>query len=134
MNIIDGRQKKRWKVAEMMATIFGWLVMIGLSIQIFTSLLLWAFNSTYIYNELFIFGSIKDTVFIFSMTLFISVVSFIVLFAWGKYNYHRYGKLDRRGFPDHVSQEELAQYFQLPPVEVEKYHSDKYILIEKNFL
>lgn len=134
MSIIDGRQKRKWKVIELIATFFGWLVILFLALQIIASVFLWIFNVGYIYNELFLIGNIEDTVFIFSVTILVAILAFTLLYFWGNYNYRKFGNLRRRRFPDNVSTEELTEHFNLPVESIKKMQSEKYILLEKNII
>ena len=134
MSIIDGRQKRKWKIVELFATFFGWLVMLGLIVQIVLSLILWAFNGAYFYKEFILLGKIDDSIFIFSITTLTALIGFIVMYFWGKYNFSKYGHLDRRSFPKTVTSEDLANHFNLSISEVEKFRSDKRIVLERNIL
>jgi poly-beta-1,6-N-acetyl-D-glucosamine biosynthesis protein PgaD len=134
MSIIDGRQKKKWRIAEMVVTIFGWFVLLGFTLQIILSILLWFFNLSYIYNELIILGSVEDSIFIFTVTIIISLCSFAFLYFWGHYNFRKYGHLDRRSFPKSVTSEELAVYFSMPVSEVERFTKEKLLTLEENII
>lgn len=132
MKIIDGKQKKKWKVLELFITSVGWTIMLGLAAQIIFSLFIWAFNLSNIYQQLIILGNIEDSIFIMSTTVGIACGAFVVMYLWGRYNWRKYGPLDRRKFPKEVSAEDIAEYFSLALSEVEKFQSEKYIVLEEN--
>ncbi|HYK73190.1 MAG TPA: hypothetical protein VEV44_08725, partial [Pseudoneobacillus sp.] len=96
MSIIDGHQKKKWKIVEFFITFFGWFVVLGFFTQIVISIILWVFNLSYVYKELIIFGTIEDSIFILLTTLILAISSFTIMYVWGRYNFKRFAHLDRR--------------------------------------
>ena len=41
----------------------------------------------------------------------IGIIIFVVIFTWQKYNYHKFGKLDRRKFPQPVTVDDMGEIF-----------------------
>lgn len=129
--IIDGKQKGNMKVVESFITTLGWFYIAVFLVQIILSLLLWYFNVSIIASELLVFPHIMDTLKVFLTTAVIASSSLVVLFLWGKYNYLRYGRLNRRRAPRDTTPLDIAAYFNLPIEEVEKYQSIKWLELEK---
>jgi poly-beta-1,6-N-acetyl-D-glucosamine biosynthesis protein PgaD len=133
-NIIDGKQKKKLKLFEGIFSFFGWMLMLGYLIQIIASLIIWIFGLSNIYQKLFMINNMETTIKITLMTVVISIVVFIIMLTWGKYNYNRYAHLRRRKFPKDVTQEDVAEYFNLPFDEIKKMQNDKRIELEKTIV
>lgn len=134
MNIIDGLQKKTIRIIEVIVTTMGWLLMLGYIVQIILSIILWVFNLSNFYYFSFIFHNIETTIRTIVITLLISVCVFMLIYLWGKYNYKRYAHLTRRKFPENVTKDKIATYFDLPLSLVEKMQNDKVIVIEKTIV
>ncbi|MDF2547169.1 MAG: pgaD [Anaerosolibacter sp.] len=132
--LIDGRQKRRIKVVEAIITLLGWIYILGFFIYTALTLILWYFNLNYIYNELFYMQNIFDTLKIISVTITAAMVAFVIMLGWGRYNYQKFGHLDRRQFPKKVSSEDIAKYFNLSIQQVDELQSDKWINLEKTIV
>jgi poly-beta-1,6-N-acetyl-D-glucosamine biosynthesis protein PgaD len=133
-NIIDGRQKKKIKVVEAIITFMGWLVMVGFALQILLSVLLWYFNLSEFYRELFMPYSVPETVRVVFVTLSISVLCLSVMYIWGRYNLKKFGPLNRRTFPVDTTVEEVAQFFNLPLEMVQDLQNSKALVLEKTIV
>lgn len=133
-NIIDGKQKKINRFIEVIISALGWIFMLGYLIKIITSLIVWAFSLSNFYEKLFIINNSQDTIRAMLITVLISIIIFITMFAWGKYNYNRYAHLTRRQFPKDTTQNEVAEYFNLPINEILKMQNDKRIELEKTIV
>jgi poly-beta-1,6-N-acetyl-D-glucosamine biosynthesis protein PgaD len=133
-NIIDGKQKKKFKIIEWIFSVFGWSLMLGYLIQIIASLIVWGFSLSNFYDKLFMIGNLENTIRIILATILISLILFIVMYGWGKYNFKRFAHLRRRKFPDDIKPEELAKYFNLPVEEIKKMQNDKKIELEKTII
>lgn len=134
MNIIDGFQKKYIRVIEKFITVIGWLFMLGYIVQIILSLLIWIFNSSNFYKQLFILGSIYRTINTLIITIVISLLGFLIMYGWGRYNFKRYAHLKRRKFPDYITIEGIAEYFNLSLEVVESMQNDRIIILEKTIV
>ena len=134
MNIIDGFQKKYIRIIEKFITVIGWLFMLGYIVQIILSLLIWIFNLSNFYKQLFILGSIYRTINTLLITIMISFLGFLIMYGWGRYNFKRYAHLKRRRFPDYITIEGLAKYFNLSLEVVETMQNDKIIILEKTIV
>lgn len=132
--LIDGRQKRKMKVIESIITLLGWLYMLGFLLYTALTLVLWYFNISYIYNELFFLQNIFDTLRIISITIVTAAIALIIMFCWGRYNLKRYGNLNRRQFPKAVSSDELAKYFEIPIEQVDALQKDKWISLDKTIV
>lgn len=133
-NIIDGKQKKKFKIVENFFSLFGWTIMLGYLIQIIISLVVWAFSLSNFYTELFMIKNMEKTIRIILITVLISVILFIVMYIWGKYNFNKFAHLRRRKFPKDTTPDELAEYFNLPIDEILKMQHDKKIELEKTIV
>jgi poly-beta-1,6-N-acetyl-D-glucosamine biosynthesis protein PgaD len=132
--LIDGRQKRRIRALESIITLLGWLYMLGFFIYTVLTLVLWYFNISYIYNELFFMQNIFDTLRIISITVAAAAIAFAVMFCWGRYNFQRFGNLNRRQFPKAVSSDDLAEYFKIPIEQVDALQNDKWINLDKTIV
>lgn len=133
-NIIDGKQKKKLKLIENFFSLFGWTLMLGYLIQIVASLIVWGFSLSNFYIELFMIRNIEKTLRIILITVLISVILFIIMYIWGKYNFNKFAHLRRRKFPKDTTPDDLAEYFNLPIDEILKMQSDKKIELEKTIV
>lgn len=134
MNIIDGLQKRIIKILEKLITTIGWLFMLGYIFQILLSVVLWLFNLSNFYHKLFILDNIQTTIHILMITVAIAMCAFILMYFWGEYNYKRYAHLNRRKFPQDVTNDEIELYFGLSSSLVEKMQNDKVIILEKTIV
>lgn len=134
MNIIDGFQKKQIKIIEKLITAIGWSFMVGYLIQIALSVALWTFNLSNFYHKLLIFPDIKTTLNTLLITVLISIVAFLTIFSWGRYNYKKYAHLRRRNFPEDVTTEEVVEYFNLSLETVVDMQNNKRIVLEKTIV
>ena len=133
-NIIDGKQKKKFKIIDWIFSVFGWILMLGYLIQIIASLIVWGFSLSNFYDKLFMIGNLENTIKIILATILISLILFIVMYVWGKYNFKRFAHLRRRKFPEDIKPEELAEYFNLSVEEIKKMQNDKKIELEKTII
>lgn len=133
-NIIDGKQKKKFRIVENFFSLFGWTLMLGYLIQIIVSLIVWAFSLSNFYTELFMIRNMEKTIRIILITILISIIIFIVMYIWGKYNFNKFAHLRRRKFPKDTTPDELAKYFNLPIDEILKMQNDKKIELEKTIV
>lgn len=133
-NIIDGKQKRKFKIIENFFSLFGWTLMLGYLIQIVASLIVWGFSLSNFYTELFMIKNIEKTIRIILITVLISVILFIVMYIWGKYNFNKFAHLRRRKFPKDTTPDDLAEYFNLPIDEIAKMQNDKKIELEKTIV
>jgi len=60
-------------------------------------------------------------------TLILSVVIFAIVMGWSVYNYRKYGKLNRRKFPKPVTDDELLQYFDITPEQLDRLKNSKVV-------
>lgn len=134
MNIVDGYQKKSIKLIERFVTAAGWILMLVYFIQVSLSVGLWAFNLSNFYRKLFILPDIITTINTLMITLVISILAFLIIFFWGRYNFKKYAHLNRRRFPKTVASEDIAEYFNLSPVVVEDMGNSKRIHLEKTIV
>lgn len=132
--IIDGRQKRITRFFESLVTTLGWLYVVSFLTQVILSLLLWYFNVSVFVNELLLFPHLLDTIRVFGITLAIAVCSFMVLYLWGKYNFNKYGKLNRRQFPPKVEAQDVSNYFGISIEKIEKYQNSKWVELDKTIV
>lgn len=134
MNIVDGRQKKSMKVIERFVTAAGWTIMSFYFAQVTLSLVLWAFNLSNFYHSLFIIPNLKGTLNILGITLLISLLAFLIIYLWGRYNFRRYAHLNRRKFPNDVTPKDIIEHFDLSPEIVEEMQNGKRIQLKKTIV
>ncbi|MDQ0257000.1 poly-beta-1,6-N-acetyl-D-glucosamine biosynthesis protein PgaD [Evansella vedderi] len=130
--IIDGRANKpHRKAIEGSITFMGWTYVLIMTFQIIISLIAWYFNLAYLMNFLIFVPNIQGTISIIIVTLVTSIVTFLFLYTWAKYNKKRFGILRRRSFPKDVDNKELEELFQISAEELEEYQKDKIIVIQR---
>ncbi|MDP4183423.1 MAG: poly-beta-1,6-N-acetyl-D-glucosamine biosynthesis protein PgaD [Bacillota bacterium] len=132
--IIDGKQKKTFKVIELLITSIGWIYILGFLVQITFSIFLWKLNITHIINELFIYRNLADTARIAIITISAALISFFVMYLWRNYNLKRFGSLRRRRFPKDIDIDVLSQYFDLKADEIIRLQSDKWIELDETIV
>lgn len=134
MNIIDGFQKKRIRILEIVITTIGWIIMLYYIIQTLLSIVFWSLNLSNFYNNIITLNDIITTIHTFIITIVIAGSDFILMYFWGRYNYKRYSHLRRRKFPKDVTKDEVERYFNLPSSTIEKMQNDKIIILEKTIV
>gem|GEM_PF-1333599 len=60
----------------------------------------------------------------------IGLIVFAVIFTWQKYNYHKFGKLDRRKFPQPVTADNMGEIFAVSGETVEEFRSSTSLSLE----
>lgn len=108
--------------------------MLGYLIQIALSIVLWIFNLSNFYRKLLIFPDIKTTLNTLFITIIISILAFLIIYSWGRYNFKRYAHLDRRKFPSDVTTEEISEYFNLSLETVAEFQDNNKIVLEKTIV
>ena len=122
------------KVIEKFITVIGWFIMLGYIVQFILSLLIWAFNLSNFYKKLIILGNITNTIKILLITFITSLLGFLIMYGWGRYNFNRYAHLKRRKFPNNITVEEIIKCFNLPIEIVENMQNSKLIVLEKTIV
>lgn len=65
-------------------------------------------------------------------TLYITVISFIVMIGWKIYNLKRFGKLNRRVYPRDTTTEDLVEFFGMSEDKIKELQESKLIILEEN--
>ena len=126
-------EQSTWKtLLEIFLTIIAWVYMIVywtfMMYGIFCDLTKRPVTEFWIYN----YNTIHQTEHYFVVLFIAILVETLLLILWKEYNYHRFGKLDRRKFKPNVTQEELDEYFNLNSELAYKMHHDKYVEVFEN--
>ncbi|MFQ5585725.1 MAG: poly-beta-1,6-N-acetyl-D-glucosamine biosynthesis protein PgaD [Thermodesulfobacteriota bacterium] len=119
IEIIDkpGLKSTVRKLSEMSVTSFIWLLWLYLFLPI-VNILLWIVGVSTFYQELIVkTGYLHFLGLLNKMGLTVLVV-FIIMRAWGYYNYRRFGKRNKRKSVPNVTPEELSEIFGLTPEEI----------------
>lgn len=69
---------------------------------------------------------------LFINTLYIAIVSFIIMIGWKMYNIKRFGGLKRRTYPKDTTIEELVEFFKISEDKIREMQNSKIIVLEKN--
>lgn len=128
--IIDSPKLKK-PVVRFLETVFSaavWLFFVYLFQTIITTLL-WILGMDGMYNFNFSEASIEGTIGAVLTAFYAAVLSIIVLYLWAKWNYWRFGRLDRRQPAPHVTASEVATFFSLPLATIMQIQSTKMMAI-----
>jgi poly-beta-1,6-N-acetyl-D-glucosamine biosynthesis protein PgaD len=133
INIIDDKQSKYGRLLDFTLTLSGW-VFLGFSLfQILLSLILWYFHIAR-FDQLLIVHDPNATFKIIALTAAFCGFNIIVLNGWRMYNRKKYGDLNRRSFPIHVSEQEIGNYFNISPELVTKLQRNKWTDLEDDII
>lgn len=61
---------------------------------------------------------------------FIGLITLVVIFTWQKYNYQKFGKMDRRKFPQPVTTDRMGEIFAVTGKTVEEFRSSNSLSLE----
>ena len=86
------------------------IVFLEALIRLVLTAVLWYFLLLHIFEMLVLHNYVK-TIQVFEFLGLISIVAFIVLFAWQRYNLHLFGSLDRRKARSAATAEDVADRF-----------------------
>ena len=133
-HLIYGHQKGWKKVIEWILTIAGWFLLLTyVAYLIYGSLAIkngWYLPEFSVYNREMVLMIQK-----YFYILFIAFLVFCVLLIfWKNYNLKKYGKLHRRKFRPGVTNEELAELFEIDMETVNKMQNERVIVLEKNIV
>ncbi len=133
-HLIYGNQKGWKKVIEWIVTVIAWLFILTYIVYLvygcFAVEYGWYLPEFFFYSRDMIFEIRK-----YFVILFIAAVIFVVLLLfWKIYNKRRFGRLHRRKFRPDVTNEEIAEQFELDPLLVGKMQSERYIRFDKNII
>lgn len=133
-HFIDGRQKKWKKVIEWILTILGWFLLLSYAgYLIYGSLAIkygWYLPEFKVYTRNMILEVQK-----YFYILFIAMlIVIVVMIVWKNYNKKKYGNLHRRRFKEPVSNEELAETFQIDMEMIEKMQNERKVVLPENII
>ena len=132
--LIDGRQQKKLRILEFFITCMGWIYVGGFIFHTLLSLVLWYFNLSNIYFELFVPENVSDTLKVLVITFLTGILSLCLMFLWRKYNLKRFGGLHRRKFKEFVTAEDISQYFNLPVEEIYELQNSKWVDMDETIV
>lgn len=126
IGIIDHPQLKSVlrNMGEWSFTTFMW-VLWGYLFLPLVNILLWIFGGHLFYFTVFEEAHYRDAVDMFQKTGWFVLAVFLALRGWGVYNYHRFGKRDRRRSMPPASIGQLADFFNLPEATVARMQNQK---------
>ena len=127
LNIIDepGRSRPAHRVAEKALIVAGTGAVLYFFVMI--TLMAWYFAGLYFADVVFSWRNIEATVNILLQLLLVGLLAALVFLIWGEYNYLSYAHLDRRRKPVPVSQQEVADFFAMPPETVAMAQASKFM-------
>jgi len=132
--VIDGKQKLWKKVIEVVFTVLGWAYMISYVIYFIYGAIAERFGfrpiDIWIYNE----SMVAETRLMFFFLFIVILVNIVVLYLWKTYNLHHFGHRRRRRFPAHVSDKEIAEFFETDESKVRIYREAKIVEFEENVI
>ena len=125
--IIDepGRSQTSHRVAEQALIVAGTGVVLYFFVMI--TLLAWYFAGLYFVDVVFSWRNLEATVTILLRLFLVAVLAALVFLIWGEYNYLSYAHLNRRRKPAPVSQQEVADFFDMPPETVAMAQASKFM-------
>lgn len=133
-HLIYGRQKGWKKVLEWILTILAWGVLFAYVAYLIYGMIAlrkgWYLPEFGFFTAEMVFEIEKYFFYLFVATLIICVL----LIIWKNYNLHRFGKLRRRKFRSDVSDEEIAELFEMDLATVKDMQSRRVVVLEKNVI
>lgn len=133
--IIDGKQKKHYRIFELFFTLGGWAYLLVSAVQILLTVLLWAFNLNNLMARMILVPiDLDGTVDIVLRTLVFAAIGYVVLFTWSNYNFRRFGSLDRRKHPENTSVDDIAQYFSIHTDTVQRLQNERYVELKETIV
>ena len=133
-DIIDGRQKKIKRFFEIILSIIGWLYIVVYVVYIIYGMIAKFFGLTVIKIGIYNDHMIIETMSYFKILLIVILISTIVINFWRFYNAKRFGKLERRSFPQDSNNKELAKYFNIDESVIIRMQNEKIITLENNIV
>lgn len=133
-HIINGRQKTWKKVIEYILTILGWAYILVYLVYVIYGIIAMEFNLPLLEISLYNREMLMETKHMLFIFFIGSLIITLYLICWRQYNFRRFGKKDRRKFPNDVTDEELAEHFKLDVSEVQKLKNQKVIVFEENVI
>ncbi len=133
-HLIYNRQKGWKKIIEWIFTILAWGLLASYIIYlIYGSLAI--HYSWYLPEFLFFTREMITTVQWYFYILFIAFLIIIIfLIFWKNYNKQKYGKLHRRKFKPAVTNEELAEMFELEQSFIKHMQNNRVTILEQNII
>ncbi len=99
-------------MGEWSFTTFMWVLWVYLFLPII-NILLWVFGGHRFYITVVQEAHYQDAIDMFQNTGWFVLIVFLILRGWGLYNYHRFGKRERRKQASPVSMDQMADFFQV---------------------
>lgn len=134
IRIIDNPELKTVlrNMGEWSFTTFMWALWIYLFLPLI-NIILWIFGGHRFYLTVVEEARYRDVIAMFqNMGGFVLIV-FLVLRGWGYYNYHRFGKRERRKASNPASAKQMGQFFHLTEDEVVALQHQKEVVWEKPY-
>ncbi len=133
-HLIYDRQKGWKKVLEWIFTILAWTLLASYIIYLIYGSLAIHYN-WFLPEFLFYTREMITTVQWYFYILFIAFLIIVIfLIFWKNYNKQKYGKLHRRKFKPAVTNEELAEMFEIEQLVIEKMQNDRVTILEQNII
>ena len=134
IKIIDHPQLKSFlrNISEWSFTTFMWGIWIYLFIPL-VNIVVWVVGGSHIFTTLTEETGYRYALEMFRNTGIYIIAVFLILRGWGLYNFHRFGKKDRRKARPPVTIEEMAGFFDIDVEELKGFQSQKEIIWEKRY-
>ncbi len=133
-HLIYDRQKGWKKVLEWILTIAAWALLLSYIIYLIYGTL--AIHNGWYLPEFTIYT--REMVLEIQRYFYILFIAFLIicvlLIFWKNYNIRKFGRLHRRKFRPSVTNEELAELFELDVKTIELLQCDKAVILERNII
>ena len=133
-HLIYDRQKGWKKIIEWIFTIIAWVLLASYIIYLIYGSLAIHYQ-WYLPEFLFFTREMVTTVQWYFYILFIAFLIIVIfLIFWKNYNKYKYGKLHRRKFKPAVTNEELAEMFEIEQSIIEQMQNEHVTVLEQNII
>ena len=121
------RNMSEWSFTTVM-----WVLWVYLFLPLI-NLLLWIFGGHRIYITVVEEAHYRDAIQMFQNTGWCVLIIFLILRGWGYYNYHRFGKRERRKATPPVSTGQMADFFHVTEATVIRLRDQKEVVWEGRY-
>lgn len=129
IEIIDLPQLKGMlrNVGEWSFTTVMWILWAYLFLPLI-NLIMWAVGGRHLYVTIIEEAHYHDIIGMIQKTGWFVLAIFLIMRGWGYYNYHRFGKRERRRSVPPASTQAMAVFFNLPQAAVERLQGQKEVI------
>lgn len=119
-------------MGEWSFTTFMWVLWVYLFLPVI-NILLWVFGGHRFYITVVQEAHYQDAIDMFQNTGWFVLIVFLILRGWGLYNYHRFGKRERRKQASSVSMDQMADFFQVTEATVARMRDQQEVVWEGRY-